>query len=160
MIYLPVSEGKKEDIKTEILKEKMEEEQEERLRLLIVDDNPKILRLLEKDAGKLKIVLECQMNFEEARRVLEEGQIMAENGQIHTGFDALITEQEIDGKSGVDFCMSLQGKYSDMVMVVMADQVTRELVEAKQRRLVDAYIDKPVSIASILKVLKDNLNNL
>ncbi len=160
LIYLPVSEGKKEDIKTEILKEKMEEEQEERLRLLIVDDNPKILRLLEKDAGKLKIVLECQMNFEEARRVLEEGQIMAENGQIHTGFDALITEQEIDGKSGVDFCMSLQGKYSDMVMVVMADQVTRELVEAKQRRLVDAYIDKPVSIASILKVLKDNLNNL
>lgn len=152
-LYLPVSEGRKTDIKTGALKEGMEEEQKEQLRLLVVDDNPKVLRLLEKDAAKLKIMLKCQMNFEEARRVLEES-------QIDKGFDALITEQEIGGKSGVDFCMSLQGKYSDMVMIVMADQVTRELIEAKQRRLVDAYIDKPVSVSSILEVLKGKLNNL
>ena len=37
----------------------------------------------------------------------------------------------------------------------MADQITRELVEAKQHKLVDAYVDKPVSISSILKTLKE-----
>lgn len=127
-----------------------EAESGERLRLLIVDDNPKVLRLLEKDTAKLKISLECRLNFEEARRALES----------QSGFDALVTEQEICGRSAVDFCMSLQGKYPDMQMIVMADRMTRELAEAKQRRLVDACIDKPVSISSILEALKENLNNL
>lgn len=154
-IYLPVSEqgdagteGKSSGNETE--KWETGTGTGEQLRLLVVDDNPKVLRLLEKDAARLKVSLECGMGFEEARRVLEEGK----------GFDALAVELEIDGKSAVDFCMSIQGKYPDMVKLVMADRVTRELVEAKQRRLLDAYIDKPVSISTILKALKENLNNL
>ena len=166
------------------------------VRLLIVDDNPKVLRLLEKDAARLKISLECRMNFEEARKALE-GQGREETGreaQVRTeesreaqrqqeqgpeaqkqkgqdrqqkqegqeGFDALIAEQEINGKSALDFCMSIQGKYPDMINLVMADWVNRELVEAKQRRFIDGYIDKPVSVSSILRALKEhnNLNNL
>lgn len=152
--------------------------EKESLRLLIVDDNPKVLRLLEKDAGKLKISLECRLNFEEARKVLR-GQTEGDGGgknrdgrsgrdkaggegsaKERAGFDALVAEQEIAGQSGVDFCMSLQGKYPGMAMIVMANRVTRELVEAKQRRFIDAYIDKPVSISSILEALKENLNDL
>ena len=55
----------------------------------------------------------------------------------------------------MEFCMSVQGKYPDIIMIVMADQVTRELVEAKQRGIIDGYIDKPVSISSILKAIKE-----
>lgn len=146
-VYLPVNEQEEVDEKATSRKGDPEKE---RIRLLIIDDNPKVLRLLEKDSAKLKISLECRLNFEEAREVLES----------QNGFDALVTEQEIGGRSAVDFCMSLQGKYPDMQMIVMADRMTRELAEAKQRRLVDACIDKPVSISSILEALKENLNNL
>lgn len=151
-LYLPVNEQGEGNIRPAASEAESVNDRgpEQRFRLLIVDDNPKVLRLLEKDGAKLKIALECRMNFEEARRVLEE----------EKNFDALVAEQEIDGQSGVDFCMSLQGKYPDMAMIVMADQVTRELVEARQRRILDAYIDKPVSISSILEALKENLNNL
>lgn len=147
-----------------VLKEDERLQEPGRLRLLIVDDNPKVLQLLEKDAARLKISLECRMDFEEARRVLEESENREGQGAYAEretdGFDALVAEQEISGKSAVDFCMSVQGKYPDMVKVVMADRVTRELVEARQRRLVDAYIDKPVSLSAILEAIKGNLNNL
>ena len=154
-LYLPVNEQGAEDARPAAWGDKAKdgdgkEGAGESVRLLIVDDNPKVLRLLEKDAAKLKISLECRLNFEEARRALEE----------HKKFDALVTEQEIGGQSGVDFCMSLQGKYPDMAMIVMTDQVTRELVEARQRRFLDACIDKPVSISSILEALKRKLKDL
>lgn len=147
------------------------------LRLLIVDDNPKVLKLLERDGARLlnaenpgktastaeeKISLDCRMSFEDARRALEEPEhqrMKDEEWGAGSGrygcFDALVAEQEIGGRSAVDFCMSVQGKYPDMIMIIMADQVTRELVEAKQRGIIDGYIDKPVSISSILKAIKE-----
>lgn len=84
------------------------------------------------------------MSFEEARKVLEKQY-----------FDALIMEQEIAGQSAVDFCIAVQGRYPEMAFIVMVDWVTRELVEAAQRGIVDGYIHKPISISSILEALKN-----
>lgn len=137
--------------------------QESRLKLLIVDDNPKVLRLLEKDAAKLHIRLDCRMSFPEALNALND----QESGQP---FDAFIAEQNIAGHSAVDFCMSIQGQFPDLIKIIMADRVTRELAEARQRGIFNTYIDKPVSLSSILEALKNesvqapqtfsNLNNL
>lgn len=118
------------------------------LRIMIVDDNPKVLRLLEKNFSKLNVPLISCMDFEEARRVLKEQEV-----------DAVVTEQYVRGKSGVDFCMSLQGPYPGVVRILMIDRVTKELVEAKKRRMIDEYIDKPVSDSAILKAVR-NLKEL
>jgi len=118
------------------------------LRILIVDDNPKVLRLLEKNFSKLDVPLISCMDFEEARKVLKEQEVAA-----------VVTEQYVRGKSGVDFCMSLQGPYPGVSRIVMTDRITKELVEAKKRRMIDEYIDKPVSDSAILKAvmnLKDS----
>jgi len=118
------------------------------LGILIVDDNPKILRLLEKNFSKLDVPLISCMDFEEARKVLKEQEVAA-----------VVTEQYVRGKSGVDFCMSLQGPYPGVSRIVMTDRITKELVEAKKRRMIDEYIDKPVSDSAILKAvmnLKDS----
>lgn len=112
------------------------------LRILIVDDNPKILRLLEKSFSRLDVPLTSCMDFEEARKILKEQEVAA-----------VVTEQYVRGKSGVDFCMSLQGPYPGVIRIVMADRVTKELVEAKKRRMIDEYIDKPVSDSAILKAV-------
>ena len=36
----------------------------------------------------------------------------------------------------------------------MTEQVTKEVLEAKQRKIIDDYIDKPVSASSILKAIR------
>ncbi|WP_333650964.1 ATP-binding protein [Lacrimispora sp.] len=114
------------------------------LRIMIVDDNPKILRLLERNFNKQNVILLPCMDFEEARRVLKEQDA-----------DAIVTDQYVSGKSGADFCMSLKGQYPEIIYIIMADRVTKEIVEAKRRRIIDDYIDKPVSDTAILKVVKN-----
>lgn len=114
------------------------------LRIMIVDDNPKILRLLERNFNKQNVILLPCMDFEEARRVLKEQEA-----------DAIVTDQYVSGKSGADFCMSLKGQYPEIIYIIMADRVTKEIVEAKRRRIIDDYIDKPVSDTAILKVVKN-----
>ena len=84
------------------------------------------------------------MDFEEARRILREQEM-----------DAIVTEHYIGGKSGTDFCMSLQGQYPDVIRIIMTDRVTKEILEAKKRKIIDEYIDKPVSDSSILKAVKN-----
>lgn len=141
-LYLPVNEQGM--IRDRRETDDTDSKKENDLRLLVVDDNPKVLQLLKKDGEKLSIAMECQMSFEEAKKVLEKQY-----------FDALIMEQEIAGQSAVDFCMAIQGRYPEMAFIVMVDWVTRELVEATQRGIVDGYIHKPISISSILEALKN-----
>ncbi|MBE5978685.1 MAG: response regulator [Paenibacillaceae bacterium] len=135
-MYLPVNEQKERGEEIKLV------DGGPVLRILIVDDNPKILRLLEKSFSRLDVPLTSCMDFEEARKILKEQEVAA-----------VVTEQYVRGKSGVDFCMSLQGPYPGVIRIVMADRVTKELVEAKNRRMIDEYIDKPVSDSAILKAV-------
>jgi signal transduction histidine kinase/ActR/RegA family two-component response regulator len=138
-IFLPVNEHKAQEAS-----QSMETERDGALRLLIIDDNPKVLKLLEKSFSKLKVTIFSCMNFEEARKTLKEQEV-----------DAVISEQYVAGKSGANFCMSLKGSYPRLIRIIMADRVTKEIVEAKQRKIIDEYIDKPVSDSAILKAVKN-----
>ena len=138
-IYLPVNEQTEPDSE-----EAGTEAREPELRLLIADDNPKVLGLLEKNFHRLKIPVVTAMGFEEAGKLL----------RTRT-FDAVVADQYMEGGSAVDFCMSVQGQYPGLIKIVMADQVDRELAEARQRGIIDGYIDKPVSDTSILKALRN-----
>lgn len=135
-MYLPVNEQKEREEEIKLV------DGGPVLGILIVDDNPKILRLLEKSFSRLDVPLTSCMDFEEARKILKEQEVAA-----------VVTEQYVRGKSGVDFCMSLQGPFPGVIRIVMADRVTKELVEAKKRRMIDEYIDKPVSDSAILKAV-------
>ncbi len=115
----------------------------EKISLLIVDDNPKVLRLLERNFSKRDIQVTCAMNFKEADQKLKSGH-----------FDALAIEQFIEGNSAVDFCMSVKNRYNGMLRLIMADQIDRELAEAKEKNLIDNYMIKPVSDLDILKEIK------
>lgn len=134
-IYLPVNE--KNEPKEAEGKEKKE------LRLLIADDNAKVLKLLERNFARLGIRVDGCMSFEEARKQLEK-----------QAYDVMAVEQTIAGESAVDFYMAVCGLQPGMVRLVMADQVTKELAEAKERRIIDSYIDKPVSDSSILDAVR------
>ena len=140
-IYLPVNEQKDGDEPDGELE--CNEAGEKLLNLLIVDDNPKVLKLLEKDFGRLGIAVTACMSYEEARNHLRGRE-----------FDAMAAEQSIGGRSAVDFCMSIQGQCPGLQRIIMTEQVTKEVLEAKQRKIIDDYIDKPVSASSILKAIR------
>ncbi len=152
-ILLPVS-TKKPLTQEEKVEENPEEirRQVAGLRILVVDDNPKILNLLEKDAEKLRLPLTCCMNYEDALVLLEKG----------LKIDMVAAEQEINGKSVVDFLMAVQGQCPRIKAYVMLDRMTREIAQAKQRKLFNDCIDKPVSIASFLEAYRreERLNSL
>lgn len=153
-VYLPVNE-QKENMVFDGVGADASSAGAAKLNLLIVDDNPKVLRLLERDAARLQIKVTGCMNFEEAQTALEQ---QTESGE--RPFDVMVAEQDISGRSAVDFCMSIQGRYPKLAKIVVTDRVTREVIEAKQHRTIDGHIEKPVSIALILESLKANLNNL
>lgn len=121
----------------------------EALRLLVVDDNPKVLRLLERNFSKVNVSFLSCMNFEEARKILKEQKV-----------DAIAADQYVLGKSGMDFCMSLRGQYPEIIYIIMTDRITKEIVEAKRKKIIDDYIDKPVSDAAILRVIKNYIERV
>ena len=51
--------------------------------------------------------------------------------------------------------MPIQGQYTGLIKIVMSDKVDKELAEARQRGIIDGYIDKPVTDTSILKALRN-----
>ena len=126
----------------DIVRKNLSDQLREKISLLIVDDNPKVLRLLERNFSKRDIQVTCAMNFKEADQKLK-----------NNHFDALAIEQFIEGNSAVDFCMSVKNRYSGMLRLIMADQVDRELAEAKEKNIIDNYMIKPVSDLDILKEL-------
>lgn len=126
----------------DIVRKNLSDQFGEKISLLIVDDNPKVLRLLERNFSKRDIQVTCAMNFKEADQKLK-----------NNHFDALAIEQFIEGNSAVDFCMSVKNRYSGILRLIMADQVDRELAEAKEKNIIDNYMIKPVSDLDILKEL-------
>lgn len=137
-IYLPVMETGAE-------KEVIQESRKKEMKIVIGDENMKILQMLKKNFSRLNIQVFTAREKAELLNLLEE-----ENPQV------LVVNEHIDHGSGVNFCMSLQGKYPDMIKIIMADCFTREIVEAKQQNIIDGYVAKPVSDTAILEAVRSS----
>lgn len=117
--------------------------QSDRLRLVIADDNAKILKMLEKNFARLNLAVATCRTKGELQEILE---------REHP--DVLVIDESMEDGSGIDFCMAVQGKYPEMCKIIMADCFTEEIVEAKQKRIIDWYLAKPVSDTTILEAVR------
>ena len=135
-IYLPVLEQQR-------AREQVQWGVDHKLRILAADDNKKVLNLLEKDFGRFGLeVLTCSRRGE-VRTLLET-----------QPFDALAIDESLTGGSGVELCMSIQGKYPALTRIVMTSIPTREIVDARRHGVIDGYILKPVSAATLLEEVR------
>ncbi len=120
------------------------EVEEDNMRILVIDDNGKVLKLLEKRFKKLGIKVTTVSNTDEAREEL-----------ALEKYDVVLIDQELSrtskGDTGVLFAMTIGLAYPDIIKIVMTDQVRKEIIEAKQHGYIDAYVEKPVSDARILE---------
>lgn len=142
-IYLPKIHGQQRVGKAE--NRKPEGPQAARMRVLIADDNEKILQLLKKEMGQLQIDVKTVETPEEAQKELEK-----ETYQL-----LLIDRTLGENHSGINFAMSIQNQYPGMKKILMADQVKKEVIEANQRKIIDAYVQKPVSAAEIIEKMRE-----
>lgn len=111
-------------------------------RFVLVDDNAKILQMLCKNLEKFKISVAVCMNKKELEKCLQKQEM-----------DVLLIDESLEGGSGIDCCMALQGRHPDLIKILMVDRVTREVVEAKQRKIINTYIEKPVSDQTIMEAV-------
>lgn len=135
-VFLPVMEA---DTEEELLRERQKED----LQILVADDNAKILKLLERNFARINLqITVCRTNAE-LQNILKERKI-----------NVLVIDETLEDGNGVDSCMAMQGKYPDILKIMMADQITREIAEAKQKRVIDGYVEKPVSDTTILEAIR------
>ncbi|MCD8368920.1 MAG: ATP-binding protein [Clostridiales bacterium] len=112
--------------------------------LVVADDNKKVLNLLEKNFARIgQPVVTCSTKEELT------GILGRENP------DVLVVDESLDGGSGVEFCMSIQGRYPTMVKIIMADAPDTAILDAKHKKIIDAYLIKPVSDTTILKAVME-----
>lgn len=118
-------------------------------RIVIADDNAKVLKLLEKNFRKIGIEIITCRDVEKLKEYLKEAET-----------DVLYIDETLEDGSGVEFCMSISGKYPQMKKIVMAAHITRELAEAKQHGIIEGYVEKPVSEVTLLDAVRQCEENV
>lgn len=135
-IYLPVLEQERE-------REQLQWGQDSNLRILAADDNQKVLSMLEKELGRLGLEVSTCSRRGDVRILLDS-----------QPFDVLAIDESVTEGSGVDFCMSIQGKFPSLTRIIMTSSLTRELIDAKSHGVIDGYILKPVSASTLLEEIR------
>ena len=130
-VFLPIIETDERTI---------QQKGEKKVRMVLVDNNAKVLHMLKKNLEKKQIEIVICRSREELECFFKE-----------QGTDALLIDEDLEDGTGIDFCMTLMGKYEKMIRILMVNKVTREAVEAKQRGIINAYIEKPVSDETIFE---------
>lgn len=135
-IYLPVLEQERQ-------REQLQWGQENALRILAADDNQKVLSMLEKELSSLGMTVATCARQEEVHALLNS-----------RPFDVLAIDEGLTEGSGVDFCMSIRGRFPDLIRIIMTSAPSRELVEAKRHGVLDGYLLKPVSASTLLEEIR------
>ncbi|MBT9780101.1 response regulator [Clostridium sp. MCC353] len=136
-IFLPVNDNALNETEQDI------PAAQSRKKILIVDDNAKVLKLLEKNFKKINLSMTGAVNSREALEALEKGH-----------YDVMVIDDFLADTSAIDFCMSIRMKYPYIIKLVMTDKIRKEILEARQKGIIEGYVEKPVSVASILEMLR------
>ena len=135
-IYLPVLEQERE-------REQLQWGQDNDLHILAADDNQKVLSMLEKELGSLGLNVSICSRRGDVRTLLDS-----------QTFDVLVIDESLTEGSGVDFCMSIRGKFPSLTRIIMTSAPSRELIDAKSHGVIDGYILKPVSALTLLEEIR------
>lgn len=140
-IYLPVSR------ESDLALEKPEAVKEiSGVSLLIVDNNPKVLRLLERGFKKLDIEADICPNPSDALGMLKA-----------KAYDFLMTDFYMSGSSGLSIAIAARGIRPGIRIIMTTGVLQKEIIEAKKEHVIDGYLEKPVACQQIVKMMMELL---
>lgn len=110
--------------------------------LLILDNNPKVLRLLERGFKKMNLTIDTCSNTKEVLDMLRMKR-----------YDYLMTDYYMSGTSGLSIAMAARGIWPAIRIIMVTSILRKEIIEAKKDKVIDCYIEKPVACQQILKIM-------
>ncbi len=139
--YLPVSEPVDER------KEYIEETYNlPGIKVMILDDNPKVLNMLQKGMEKHGIHLALFQNLQEAIDELSKNK-----------YDILILDDSLPGVSGLTVASFAKNHQSNLKIILLIVELRKEIIEAKNKQIIDSYIEKPIVCHSLLQQVREFL---
>ena len=108
--------------------------------ILLVGSSAKVLQMLSDSFRAMDVPVETARDWDEAAAVLERGAV-----------DVLAADGGLEEERALDFCLSFQGKYPRLMKLLLVERPTREVLEAKNRGLIQGWLEKPVSAQAILE---------
>lgn len=108
--------------------------------ILLVGSSAKVLQMLSDSFRAMDVPVETARDWDEAAAALERGAV-----------DVLAADGGLEEERALDFCLSFQGKYPQLMKLLLVERPTREVLEAKNRGLIQGWLEKPVSAQAILE---------
>jgi len=122
------------------------------LSILIVDDNMKIVESLCTSLEKIGVNTDWATSTEDALKKIKEERpdvLLVDESLMPSGSD----------KQGIDLLMAVGKTDQERKQILMTDFVSREVVEAVQNGIADAYLQKPVSVPEIIQKIQELLKS-
>jgi CheY-like chemotaxis protein len=108
------------------------------IRILIADDNPRILKLLEKGlsvSGNTVAAFDSPLSaFEQLKQ---------------NQFDILVTDSSMKDLTGIGLSTKARQLYPSMPIIIITGLLDRTIIEAKQSHIIDNYLVKPITIQAL-----------
>ena len=112
--------------------------------ILIVGVHPKVVNMLKRDFEKIGV------HVRETGQPDQAAELMKDKVP-----DILAMEDESFGQDPgvgtIELSMKIREKYPSVIQIIMTDHIRKEIVEARQKEIIDAYILKPVSASEIIE---------
>lgn len=139
-IYLPVSRtgnvGKEEDNKPAL-------SESQGIRIVIADDNDKVLNMLEKQLSDSGLHIVTCRDMPCLQKEITEFPP-----------EVLLVDEQIHDLSGVNICMSLAGANPQMIRIVMTELPDKDILDAARKKIIDDYVIKPVSDVTVMETVR------
>jgi two-component system, cell cycle sensor histidine kinase and response regulator CckA len=103
--------------------------------ILLVDDNLRVLRLLEKG-----------LNMNNNKVCAVDSPLEAFNLLKERNFDILVTDNSMKNITGIGLSIKARQFHPAMPIIIVTGLLDREIIEAKQSRIIDSYLVKPITI--------------
>lgn len=139
-LYFPVMDSSEKVAEAELISEHFAAPD-----IVVADGNMKVLAMLQKNFEKICVSIRSASVRSSLLSLLEEKPA-----------DVLVIGELADETDSLDLCMYLDGKYSEMMLVLMTDMPDDSIIEAKQKQIIDDYLIKPVSVPAILNVIRQH----
>lgn len=116
--------------------------------ILFVDNHDKLFRIFEKNLSKLGVKSYYTNSTQEARQLLSQG------------ISVLVIEKELNTpkgtQRGLHFALAIQGEFSQVQKILLADTIERDMIEAKEQGFLTAYTKKPLTVDKLLDLIRRN----
>ena len=117
-------------------------------KILIVDDERNILRMLKKFLSKAGYDVETARNYEEALSKLQT-----------MGFNLVLSDMRLPGKSGLDLLRYIKQSFPDLPVIIITAYGSIENAVEAMKEGASNYLTKPIEIDEMLAIIRHTLIN-